>query len=51
MAKTFKDSRSVREQRKAAFTDGIKVKKAGQGKHHRDQNLWKRMWNEELLAA
>lgn len=45
MSKTFKDSRPARETRKE------RTKKAGEGKKHRDQNLWKRMWNEELLTA
>ena len=45
MAKTFKDSKTARDQRTKE-----KAKKV-EGKNHREQNLWKRLWNSELLAA
>ena len=44
MAKTFKDSRPVREMRKE------KTKRSEQ-KRKAEDKMWKRMWNEELLAA
>ncbi len=50
MSKTFKDSRSAREQRQDRLQREVKSRKMVKGRNT-EQRVARRMWQEELLAA